>query len=252
MATASPGAAADTRSWWTACPTTPRSTRRARDGDSGEQVMESCDGRDNDCDGKIDEDQRCDTMRSCTADGECAMGLQCDTESGQCVAPSNSGSLCKTDAQCAEGFCISAGAIGLEGLVSDKLCATACCKDADCPEESRVRAIRHRRARVPAGRDRRAPRHAGRQDAARCRPTARPVCASAPLHRHVQPRHRLRHRRHAGSTSRVAACLTGAGSFVCGEPARPRRYQRPVHAFDPISCKSALCCGQPLRAAVCR
>jgi len=94
------------------------------------EVQEVCDGKDNDCDTRIDESSNC--SQDCATTG-CASDLVCDAELNRCVAPQTVGSSCSSDAQCATGFCAPAAALALDpGVIQSGVCGTACCASTDC------------------------------------------------------------------------------------------------------------------------
>jgi len=92
---------------------------------------EACDGKDNDCDSKVDEAPECEPMHSCVRDG-CSGRQVCDATTGVCVEPRPVGSGCTMDSDCAGGFCVKKGAYPLGVELTDNRCATACCTDSDC------------------------------------------------------------------------------------------------------------------------
>ncbi len=203
--------------------------------------VEACDGKDNDCDGKIDEDSKCDSLRSC-ADTGCPTDLTCDTQANQCVAPRDSGNLCKSDAECGTGFCISTTALGLDNVLADKLCGSACCKDSDCPDAS-VCTLSGSGARVclPA-------EIAGRQRGQagdNCNRSS--DCASGVCQRNKCIATCSRDSDCEGETCRAnvlgSSLLSGAGVFICGQAAGRGSAGDLCTAFDPTSCKSGLCLG---------
>lgn len=83
-------------------------------------------------------EQICDTTRSpptCVMAGcdpvECAIaGQWCDVATGECQPRLPVGSTCATDIQCDSGVCVDLGVLRLPG--SNRICARACCNDADC------------------------------------------------------------------------------------------------------------------------
>ena len=130
---------------------------------------ELCDGRDNDCDSRVDETtgkplcgtglscigQRCTTL-GCTPGGnECGPDQRCDTGSSQCVAigctpgscPApqfcdqasgecrttrrNNGDPCVVNDDCMSASCADRAALKLRTEAA-RLCVEACCSDADC------------------------------------------------------------------------------------------------------------------------
>ncbi|MFT3921999.1 MAG: hypothetical protein QM778_05655 [Myxococcales bacterium] len=128
-----------------------------------------CDGRDNDCDTRVDEttnkplcdpglscigqrctapdctpdgnecpaDQRCDPMTlhcvalGCTP-GSCPSPQYCDQTSGQCRTTRRpNGDPCVADGDCVSGSCADRVALRLKAEAS-RLCVQACCADSDC------------------------------------------------------------------------------------------------------------------------
>jgi hypothetical protein len=213
-------------------------------------LEESCDGRDNDCDGDVDEEPRCEPMRSCATDG-CASGLVCDLEQNRCVAPRTRGSSCRSDTECDPGFCVSTAALGLEGQVSDGLCATACCKDDDCSSGAVcVQSGSGVRVCLPA-------EIAGRQleeEGARCsrsRDCASGVCQDGRCVATCSSDQDC-----DDETCRLnvatSTLLEGAGAWICGEPGGRDQPGSLCSSFDPSACRSALClrsrCAAPCSA----
>lgn len=99
-----------------------------------------CDGKDNDCDDKVDEDGGCPSMKEkCKDDMGCPKDQRCDVETGVCFVPRDVGSGCTNDSDCKGGFCLRPGMFGLTGLtevLKDNRCSKACCSNADCDEDS--------------------------------------------------------------------------------------------------------------------
>jgi hypothetical protein len=92
---------------------------------------EECDGKDNDCDGIVDEAPECTAMHTCVQDG-CPGEQRCDSKTSVCIEPRPVGSGCKLDSECANGFCVRPGDFGLSATLKDPRCASACCSDGDC------------------------------------------------------------------------------------------------------------------------
>lgn len=103
------------------------------DGTFGRAPEEICDGKDNDCDSRVDENRVCGEMKKCP-EIECPENQICDVPNGVCIAPRPVGSGCMNDSDCKDGFCVSPGAFGLPSGLMDSRCATACCSDTDCKE----------------------------------------------------------------------------------------------------------------------
>jgi hypothetical protein len=202
-------------------------------------ARELCDGRDNDCDSQVDEDPSCEPTRSCAV-GSCADGLVCDREQDRCVMPRTRGSLCSSDAECSDGFCVTTAAFGLDDVLSDSLCATACCKDADCASGSVcVQSGSGARVCLPteiAGRQRgeEGDRCSRSGDCAsgvcqdgRCVATCSgdDDCGRATCRLNVT----------------TSTLLEGAGAWICGEPGGRDAAGSLCTSFDPGACRSALC-----------
>jgi len=200
---------------------------------------EPCDGRDNDCDGEVDEDPRCEETRGCV-EGACPDGLICDFEQYRCVAPRTGGSSCQSDAECGDGFCVSAAAIGLDAVIADSVCATACCKDADCPEASAcVQSGSGARVCLPV-------EIAGRQAREEGLPCSRSgECASGVCVRDRCVATCSSNLDCGADTCRLnvatSTLLEGAGAWICGEVGGRDPAGDLCTSFDPTACQSALC-----------
>lgn len=105
---------------------------RGADGSFSPAPVELCDGKDNDCDSKVDEAEDCALSHGCAGDDDCRTGQVCDATSGGCIEPRPVGSGCTSDAQCAGGFCVRMGEYSVGTPLTDNRCASACCADADC------------------------------------------------------------------------------------------------------------------------
>jgi hypothetical protein len=105
------------------------------DGTVSKAPDEECDGKDNDCDSKVDEDHSCASTKNCVETG-CPEGQRCDAENGVCFVPREVGSGCTNDSDCKGGVCLHPGAFGLPISLMDNRCATACCSNADCDDDS--------------------------------------------------------------------------------------------------------------------
>jgi hypothetical protein len=119
-------------------PTDPAIHPGRPDGPDGPAIAapeEVCDGKDNDCDGQVDDALACMTSQTCAMTG-CPTGQICDAMMGVCIVPRPVGSGCMTDTDCAGGFCVKPKDFGLTVEITDNRCATACCNDADCDEGS--------------------------------------------------------------------------------------------------------------------
>jgi hypothetical protein len=94
---------------------------------------ERCDGKDNDCDSKVDEGAECSgSQRNCSSDNDCMGQLVCDVSTRVCIEPRTVGSVCTDDSQCAGGFCLKKGQYDLDVELSGNRCSSACCVDTDC------------------------------------------------------------------------------------------------------------------------
>ncbi len=131
---------------------------------------EQCDGKDDDCDGMVDEGDTCPSGQMCvpgtgcvipncnnggppcSSDDRCDVTMDpptcvsgrcpttpctgaqvCDTPTGSCVTRVNLGDPCTIDTECPAGAtCMPAAALGL--TASGNVCGKACCKDEDCTD----------------------------------------------------------------------------------------------------------------------
>ena len=86
-------------------------------------IVEQCNGVDEDCDGLIDENAGCFAAgTACAATADCAAGLDCN--SGVCGTPGGAGSACVTTANCNAGLtCLSSvcTAVGTPAAAGDVL-----------------------------------------------------------------------------------------------------------------------------------
>jgi len=207
--------------------------------DGSATVEERCDGKDNDCDGDIDESPLCDQNQQCVPGG-CIGELICDEDRGQCVAPQAQGSRCSSDAECAGGFCVSTSAIGLDQLLVASFCATACCTDSDCSGGGVcVQPGTGARVCLPPEIGGRQAREEGQAcfGSAEC---ASGVCLSGEC--------RATCTRDTDCSAGVcrlnvlaSGLLSGAGSWVCGESRGGGEVGDRCTAFDPNACRSGLC-----------
>ena len=107
---------------------------------------EVCNGKDDDCDGIVDEpDQVCpqgqicqatklrciDQATACTVTG-CTPPKKCDTDSEQCVDPPSVdiGGACANNSQCTSHICGDATVLGAG--FAQGVCTTTCCTSGDC------------------------------------------------------------------------------------------------------------------------
>ena len=81
------------------------------DGTRGDSPKEACDGKDNDCDSKVDEDPKCAEMKKCVETG-CPSNQTCDV-SGVCIVPREVGSGCTNDST-ARGLLLASRALSAE------------------------------------------------------------------------------------------------------------------------------------------
>src|SRR5262245_25830006 len=78
----------------------------AEAGTATKPPSEECDGKDNDCDSKVDEDSRCESMKKKCPETPCPEGQRCDVETNTCIVPREVGSGCTNDSDCKGGFCL--------------------------------------------------------------------------------------------------------------------------------------------------
>lgn len=113
--------------------------------------QEICDGKDNDCDGQIDNGNICDTGKVCAIvdnswkciEQNCIRDSDCETQPSVCVKgvcyPQKDalGEVCDVDRQCENlGLhCLPLNA-GISTLNSEKICTKPCCNHANCSELS--------------------------------------------------------------------------------------------------------------------
>jgi hypothetical protein len=208
---------------------------------------ELCDGKDNDCDSKVDEAPECASMRTCAADDDCPASQICDTKTGTCIVPRPVGSGCKLDAECAGGFCVTPKDFGLTIKLTDNRCASACCADSDCASGS-VCVVNRSGSRMclPSNIVARPTTKTDRcSDDEDCAPGAcdRNRCAPRCLSER------------ACGTSSVCALSPGNGSdprqWVCGESAGRQPGGAACTSLDPSSCRSGLCSDRGTCAKPC-
>ena len=112
---------------------------------------EICDGKDNDCDGKIDNGASCAQANAQCINGKCVTnpcdpnsanscpsGEHCDSVSHTCVNDTlqDIGQPCSADAECKPPyFCAAASVVGQSVLptVGKGMCTEPCCSSGDCP-----------------------------------------------------------------------------------------------------------------------
>ncbi|HSQ66691.1 MAG TPA: putative metal-binding motif-containing protein, partial [Polyangiaceae bacterium] len=117
-------------------------------------ATEVCDGKDNDCNGKIDDNAVCPTNETCFA-GQCITPCNpssttpcptppnppnqvCDPATHTCVNSTKAGpgSPCKADVECQSPyFCAKATIVGASLVPSGAsgVCTSPCCSSVDCP-----------------------------------------------------------------------------------------------------------------------
>ncbi|MEY4579624.1 MAG: hypothetical protein RL701_4327 [Pseudomonadota bacterium] len=205
---------------------------------------EACDGKDNDCDSKVDEASECATTGSCVSDG-CREGQVCNALTGVCIEPRPVGSGCTSDAECAGGFCVKRGEYAPGVTLTDDRCASACCTDSNCAAGSVcVVGAAGRRSCLPNN-------IAGRGTQAESERCARDSeCASGSC---VASRCATRCAEAAACKS--AECMLSSGGasetrrWTCGEARGRGDTGDSCSSFDPSACRSGLCvngnCAEP-------
>jgi hypothetical protein len=207
---------------------------------------ELCDGKDNDCDSKVDEAPECASMHTCVQDG-CPSDQRCDATMGVCIEPRPVGSGCQGDSDCDGGFCVKPSDFGLHVQLSDARCATACCTDADCTSGS-VCAVSDTGARLclPSNIAARASKQSGDL----C--SLDTECASG-----VCDRTRCATRCFADNACKGNVCELSVGSlseprmWLCGDAMGRDAGGSLCTVFDPTACRSGLCTDRNLCAKAC-
>jgi hypothetical protein len=113
-------------------------------------AKEVCNGKDDDCDGKVDngvcpDGQTCvpktgqciSSTAACTVTN-CAPPLVCDPQTQQCVKPNSVvGTLCASDKECSTGICADSSVLtaDITGKAGGSVCTQTCCRSDDCPEQ---------------------------------------------------------------------------------------------------------------------
>ena len=113
-------------------------------------ATEICDGKDNDCNGLIDDGAQCDNGQSCfngkcvsacDVDGGnvCGVGRHCDSVTHTCVNNTTVGigEACTADSECTSPlFCADATVVGGNVLPASAtaMCTEPCCSSATCPD----------------------------------------------------------------------------------------------------------------------
>jgi hypothetical protein len=207
---------------------------------AGMVAIELCDGKDNDCDGKVDESPECMQSQSCMQTG-CLAGQVCDEPSGRCIVPRAVGSGCSGDSECQSGFCVNPSELGSPGDAQAKRCASACCTDNDCSQGT-VCAVSSSglRACLPAD-------IVGRGEVALGMACSRAAdCASGLC---VSRKCRARCKSDADCTGSGLRCVlgvvgsNGAQAWVCDEASGRGEAGTICTGFDPTGCKSGACDG---------
>jgi hypothetical protein len=201
-------------------------------------AIELCDGKDNDCDGSVDESPECEQSESCVDIG-CLPGRYCDEASGVCIAPLPVGSGCAGDSDCDNGFCVNPSEYQISGDAAAKVCASACCNDQDCSGGTVCEVTsRGARACLPSNIVGRGDVVAGAdcREAADC---ASGVCAARTC--------RTRCRGDADCSEETDTCVLTAASggpaysWLCGRSAGHGSARGFCTVFDPTACGSAWC-----------
>ena len=201
--------------------------------------LDPCDGKDNDCDGDIDEGSECAATQDCTQESCAALGLSCDQEMGRCIAPRPEGSRCNTDAECEDGFCADPEALDLD-MLGTRICGRACCTDSDCDQGSScVHAQNGARVCLPS-------EFGARQDGEpgeRCEQDAQCLSGVCVLGRCTASC--TRNEDCSGedicAINSAIAGLFGGSAWVCGPAVGRGEVGARCSVFDPTACLTGLC-----------